>query len=78
MVVFVAIQIISKSSLFPVVLLISPGNMKFSGVLPFTPLENVRRAMSCDPEKCSLSMFKTLNSLLNVTLCCWNSPSMSR
>ena len=39
----------------------SPGNMKFTGVLPFTRLENSRRAMACDPEKCFLSMFKTLH-----------------
>ena len=39
----------------------SPGNMKFTGVLPFTRLENSRRAMACDPEKFFLSMFKTLH-----------------
>ena len=33
---------------------ISPGNMKFGGVLLFTRLENFRRAMACDPEKCFL------------------------
>ena len=29
-------------------LIISPGNMKFCGVLLFTPLENFGRAMACD------------------------------
>ena len=43
----------------------SPGNMKFGGVLLFTRLENFRRAMACDPEKCFLSMSRALNSLLN-------------
>ena len=47
--------------------LASPGNMKFSGVLPFIRLENARRAMACDLDKFSPSMFKTLESLLNVT-----------
>ena len=56
----------------------NPGNMKFDGVLLFTRLENFRRAMACDPEKCLLSMFRALNSLPNITFCCWSSSLISR